>query len=57
MFLSGESYAGFYISFIAEHIVSNQLVPSVPMMGSGPIGVGGEMRTPAFVRDPKLGAL
>lgn len=26
MFLSGESYAGFYIPWIAEHIVSAQLV-------------------------------
>jgi carboxypeptidase C (cathepsin A) len=26
LFLSGESYAGFYIPWIAEHIVSKQLV-------------------------------
>lgn len=27
IFLSGESYAGFYIPWIAEHIISKQLVP------------------------------
>ncbi len=26
IFLSGESYAGFYIPWIAEHIVSKQLI-------------------------------
>lgn len=28
MYLSGESYAGFYVPWIAEHIVSHQLIPS-----------------------------
>lgn len=27
LFISGESYAGFYIPWIAEHIVRSQLVP------------------------------
>lgn len=28
LFISGESYAGFYVPWIAEHIVKMQLVPN-----------------------------
>eukprot|EP01034_Spumella_vulgaris_P038015 gene38015-46914_t len=32
-FISGESYAGFYIPYIAEHIVNNQLVADIEDAG------------------------